>query len=81
MIHCIVTGIFKTKFVPSRGTFKGILRQTFIYRQDGKRPDEYQVRMGMSFIINERNKEMGADTFLLDRYIALLYAIGENSVS
>ena len=34
----------------------------------------------MNFIINERNKELGADTFLLDRYIALLYAIGEELI-
>ncbi len=44
--------------------------------QEGKTPKEYQTEMGMNFIINERNKEAGADTFLLDRYISLLYAIG-----
>ena len=36
--------------------------------------------MGMNFIINERNKELGADTYLLDRYIAMLYAIGETNM-
>ncbi len=44
--------------------------------QEGYKAADYRAKMGMNFIINERNKESGADTLLLDRYVALLFAIG-----